>query len=241
MFEDSLLESAGRIRTRRGLTTATSLALQSLLLAVLVLLPLFYTEALPERLWLASRVVVHPPLPLGDTATARVSQAATSEVWEGHLRTPQHIPRTIANVVEELAPSAGSVVGVPYGTSQGAANGVPYGILTPGAASPPLPPKPPPTTRLRISQGVVEGMLIHRVKPMYPFIALQTRTQGAVVLHAIIGRDGTIANLQVASGHPMLVSSAIDAVRQWRYRPYTLNGEPVEVETSITVNFVLGR
>ena len=68
---------------------------------------------------------------------------------------------------------------------------------------------------------------------------MQTHTQGEVVMHAIIGRDGTIASLQVVSGHALLAPAAIDAVRQWRYRPYTLNGEPVEVETLITVRFVL--
>jgi len=238
MFEDSLLESAGRIRTSRGLTTATSLALQSLLLATLVLLPLFYTEALPGRLWLANRVFVPPPPPpLGDTRAVRVARAAASDIWEGHLRMPTHIPSAVAHIVEEHAPSAGPAVGVPYGTSEGSPDGVLHSILT-GPASSPLPPRPS-TQRLKVSQGVVEGLLIHQVKPAYPHLAMQTHTQGEVVMHAIIGRDGTIASLQVVSGHALLAPAAIDAVRQWRYRPYTLNGEPVEVETLITVRFVL--
>jgi len=238
MFEDSLLESAGRIRTRRGLTTATSLALQSLLLAMLVSLPLFFTEALPAPLWL-THVLVSPPPPRGEPAPASASRAGTSEIWDGRLRMPQRIPNSIAHIVEEQPPSSGSV-GVPFGMPGGTDDGVLNSILSPGAVSPPLPPKPA-ISRLRVSQGVVEGLLIHQVKPEYPRLALQTRTQGAVVLHAIIGRDGTIASLQVASGHPMLVPAAIDAVRQWRYRPYTLSGEPIEVETSITVNFVLEK
>jgi protein TonB len=240
MFEDSLLESAGRIRTRRGLTTATSLALQSLLIATLVLLPLFYTEALPGRLWLANRVFVPPSPPSGAPATMRVARAAASDIWEGHLRMPTHIPLSIANLVEAYAPSAASLAGVPYGMTEGPPEGIPHGIFTPGAASHPMPPKPP-THRLRVSQGVVEGLLVHQVKPAYPHLAMQTHTQGEVVLHAIIGRDGTIASLQVVSGHPLLAPAAIAAVREWRYRPYTLNGEPVEVETLITVRFVLGN
>jgi len=85
----------------------------------------------------------------------------------------------------------------------------------------------------------MEGNLIHRLQPAYPLLAVQTRTQGQVVLRAVISREGTIENLQVVSGHPLLVRAALEAVRQWRYRPYVLNGEPVEVETQVTVNFVL--
>jgi protein TonB len=78
------------------------------------------------------------------------------------------------------------------------------------------------------------------VQPVYPPLARSARIQGSVVLEALIGRDGTMQNLKLISGHPMLVPAAIDAVSQWRYRPYILNGDPIEVETQITVNFVLG-
>jgi periplasmic protein TonB len=240
MFEDSLLESAGRTRTHRSLTAAASFALQSVLLTSLALLPLLYTESLPGRLWAPNLVFVSPPPPTGVPAPANATRATTSEIWQGRLLLPPHIPRSIANIVEAQAPSASSIVGVPYGTSEGVPNGVLPGILTPGAAAPTLPPKPP-TARLRVSQGVVEGLLLHQVKPAYPHLAMQTHTQGEVVLHAIIGRDGAVSSLQVVRGHPLLAPAAIDAVREWRYRPYTLNGEPVEVETLITVRFVLGN
>jgi protein TonB len=85
----------------------------------------------------------------------------------------------------------------------------------------------------------MEAFLVHRVQPEYPPLARAVRVQGVVVLQAIIARDGTVANLRVLSGHPMLVRAAVAAVQQWRYRPYLLNGEAVEVETQITVNFVL--
>lgn len=81
---------------------------------------------------------------------------------------------------------------------------------------------------------------MHKVQPVYPPIAIQARIQGAVLLRAVISKNGTIENLAVESGHPMLVKAAIEAVRQWRYRPYFLNNEPIEIETEITVNFVLG-
>jgi protein TonB len=115
------------------------------------------------------------------------------------------------------------------------------GSYSTGLALPVLAPKPPvlPSRPLRVSHWA-EGNLIYRVQPDYPEIARQVRVQGPVRLRAIIGKGGTIENLVVESGHPMLVAAAIKAVRQWRYRPYLLNGEPVEVEAEITVNFVLG-
>ncbi|MGH9578998.1 MAG: energy transducer TonB, partial [Terriglobales bacterium] len=94
-------------------------------------------------------------------------------------------------------------------------------------------------SRVRVSQGVVQGNAISQPKPLYPQMARMARVQGSVVLQAVISKNGNIENLRVVSGHPMLTQSALDAVRQWRYRPYLLNGEPVEVETQITVNFNL--
>ena len=102
----------------------------------------------------------------------------------------------------------------------------------------PPPPPPAPTHPLRVSHWA-EGNLIYRVQPIYPPLARQARIQGTVELRAIISKAGTIENLVVVRGHPMLVAAAMEAVRQWRYRPYLLNSEPIEVETEITVNFVL--
>jgi len=93
--------------------------------------------------------------------------------------------------------------------------------------------------RVRVSQGVTQGMVIHKVQPTYPPLARTARVQGAVQLAAEIGKDGTVQNLHVLSGHPLLTQAALDAVKQWRYKPYILNGEPVIVDTQITVNFTL--
>ena len=100
--------------------------------------------------------------------------------------------------------------------------------------------KPTPAPKPVLVSRIDEGLLIHKVTPVYPHIAQITRQQGTVILHAIIGRDGSIQQLQVISGPPLLIQSAKDAVQQWRYRPYILNDVPVEVDTQITVNFKLG-
>ena len=93
--------------------------------------------------------------------------------------------------------------------------------------------------RVRVSSGVVTGMLITKVQPPYPALAKSARVQGEVVLSAVISKQGTIENLQVESGHPMLIKAALEGVQQWRYRPYLVSGEPVEVETKIIVTFRL--
>ena len=93
---------------------------------------------------------------------------------------------------------------------------------------------------VRVSSGTVAGMAISKPDPIYPAIAKAAHIQGAVILHAIISKQGTIEQLSIVSGPPMLANAARDAVQRWRYRPYLLNGEPVEVETSITVNFTFG-
>jgi protein TonB len=88
---------------------------------------------------------------------------------------------------------------------------------------------------------VLEAKLTHKVIPRYPPLARQTRVQGKVVFSAVVGRDGSILNLQLLSGHPLLAQAAFEAVRQWRYHPTLLNGEPVEVQTTIEVNFILNQ
>jgi protein TonB len=130
----------------------------------------------------------------------------------------------------------GVVGGVPGGMPGGQMNGVIGGIIS---NAPMAVPKVAAPQRIRVSQGVTQGMVLHKVQPSYPPLARTARVQGSVVLAAVIGKDGTIQNLHVLSGHPLLTQAALDAVRQWRYRPYILNGEPVEVDTQVTVNFTL--
>lgn len=154
-----------------------------------------------------------------------------------HIIAPPSIPLGIANVHDLNVPAAPNFgdIGGPGGAGL-ATRGVPGSIGDQVAFAPP--PAPAPTRPLRVSHWA-EGNLIYRVQPSYPPLARQARIQGPVKLRAIVSRTGTIENLTVLSGHAMLVTAAIEAVRQWRYRPYLLNGDPIEVETEITVNFVL--
>ena len=157
---------------------------------------------------------------------------------DGILVPPPTIPTHIATFEETTPPEIGTCTFcVPGGNgAMNASNSVLNSVTSDRAFVPPPRSIPPPP--LRVSR-MMEGNLIYKPQPVYPALAKAARVQGQVLLRAIISREVTIQNLQVISGHPMLVRAAIDAVRQWRYRPYLLNNEPVEVETQVTVNFVL--
>jgi len=245
MFEDSLIESGGKLKSgKRASTTVLSFVLQILFVGVLILIPLIYTEALPKQQLMTFLVAPPPPPPPPPppAATPQVKvQKVISELDSGQLRTPTKIPQKVAMIKEEEAPppSAGVGVmgGVPGGVPGGQMGGVLGGIISSTPVATPKVAAPP--QRVRVSQGVTTGLLIHKVQPNYPPLARQARIQGSVVLQAEISKNGTIENLKVISGHPMLAPAALDAVKQWRYKPYVLNGEPVEVETQVTVNFTL--
>ncbi len=244
MFEDSLIESGGRLKSKRGATTVLSFFLQAILLGILILIPLIYTEALPKQQLMTFLVAPPPPPPPPPPPAAmqvKVVKQVISELTNGQLRTPTKIPEKVQMIKEEEAPPpvsgiGGVVGGVPGGVPGGSMGGVIGGII---GSTPVAVPKVATPQRVRVSQGVSQGLLIHQVKPAYPPLARQARIAGSVVLQAVIAKDGTIQNLHVVSGHPMLAPAAVDAVKQWRYKPYFLNGEPVEVETQITVNFSL--
>jgi len=244
MFEDSLLESGGRLKTKRGMTTTISFILEIVLVGILVLIPLLFTEALPKQQLMTFLVAPPPPPPPPPppaAAPVKVVKQIQSEITNGQLRTPTKIPEKVQMIKEEEAPppmaSMGGVVGgVPGGVPGGQMGGVIGGIIS---STPVAVPKVATPQRVRVSQGVSQGLLIKKVKPPYPPLARQARIQGQVLLQAEISKDGSIQNLRLISGHPMLAPSAIEAVKQWRYKPYYLNGEPVEVETQITVIFSL--
>lgn len=243
MFEECLVESAGRLKTKRGWTTLLSFVLQCFLIGIMILIPLIYTEALPKQMMTTFLVAPPPPPPPppppAPTPVQRVVKVE-SELESGQLRTPTAIPKKVAMIKEDEAPPPsggfGVVGGVPGGVPGGSMGGVIGGIIS---STPVAVPRVATPQRVRVSQGVIAGNAISQPKPNYPPLAKAARVQGSVVLQAVIGKDGRVENLKVVSGHPMLVQSALDAVRQWRYRPYLLNGEPVEVDTTITVNFTL--
>ncbi|MGA2022638.1 MAG: TonB family protein [Candidatus Sulfotelmatobacter sp.] len=242
MFEDSLIESGGKLKTKRGWTSIVSFGIQIGIIGVMVLIPLIFTEALPKGQMMFLLVAPPPPPPPPPPAAAMVQhvRVVQTDIVNGELRTPTKIPEKIKMIQEDEAPpamaSAGVVGGVPGGIPGGQMGGVIGGIIS---ATPVAVPKVATPQRVRVSSGVSSGLLIRRVNPTYPPLARQARIQGVVILQAQISKDGSIENLQLISGHPMLAPAAIEAVKQWKYKPYLLNGEPVEVDTQVQVNFTL--
>jgi protein TonB len=245
MFEQTFIESKKTIKTNRGSTTLISFTLQAIVIAVIVILPLMFTQALPtkELTTMLTAPPPPPPPPPPPAASAPVKAVKVVKVNPtAELRTPTSIPKEVKMVHDEpqQAPPSATMAGVPGGVPGGVAGGSVGGVIGGVLSSAPVavPDKPTPQ-RVRVSQGVTAGLLVHKVTPQYPPLAKQARIQGSVVLHAVIGKDGKVQNLQLVSGHPMLTQSAIQAVKQWQYKPYYLNGQPVEVDTNITVNFSL--
>jgi periplasmic protein TonB len=238
MFEDSTFESTGRIRTRsRSWMMAAFLFNGSILLA-LVLIPLIYPEALPRQLM--SILIEAPRVPPVQAEKPKpVAVKATrdlSELENGKILAPPMIPPKIRYIATAEPPIGDNLVGVPDLGQGGSA--VP-GEIFQGHTQPPV--VHAPAGPVSVTSTIAEGLLLQKAVPVYPVIAKATRTEGVVVLQATISRSGAIEKLHVISGHPILQKAAIDAVTSWRYRPYLLNGQPVEVETTVNVIFRLSQ
>jgi periplasmic protein TonB len=235
MFEDSLVESVGRIRTRSRRYAVGTTLLESALVGILVLVPHLYRAALPPRL-LSVPLILPPPAAPPAPPQSASAPAARPVNLELLPAAPTHIPAQIARVPVG-APEPLVLVGI------GPEDGIPASVPPPGPPAPPLPRVhlAKLSSPLRISSGVAEGHLLAPIQPQYPAIALAAHIQGTVVVAATISASGHIENLRVLGGPPMLVSAAVSAIRRARYRPCLLNGEPVQVETTINVQFVLGQ
>jgi protein TonB len=248
MFADSILEF-GQQKKRQAFAATTSFILNCLVIGVMLIMPLVFTASLPKAQLLTFLVAPPPPPPPPPPAAEQVQrlvrQIQTDLLNTGQLRTPTKIPQKVQMIHEEEAPppmpaGTGGVIGGLGGVPGGQIGGV-IGSIVSSTSSPASVPKFDPSTpqRVRISQGVTKGLLMQKIQPAYPPLARAARVQGDVVLSAVIDASGQITNLQLVSGHPMLVPAAFAAVKQWRYKPYLLNGQPVEVETTITVTFSL--
>jgi protein TonB len=237
MFEDSTFESNGRIRTRSRVWMAAAFAFNASLLLALILIPLIYPEALPRQFatFLMAAPVFEPePQPV-PAQPAHPFEGAP-QISDGHIYAPSRIPDSIKILLrpEGPPPSATAAWDQEAALSDNQAN------LFRGHGGPVVV-RREPSGPVRVPSTIVAGMILQKTMPVYPPIAVAARQQGTVTLHAVISKTGAIENLRVASGPAMLQQAAVDAVRTWRYRPYLLNGEPVEVETEVNVVFTLQR
>ena len=241
MFDEMVVSSPNPKKTNKPWTVILSMIFQVAFLAVLILIPLIYTEALPKTMMATLLVAPPPPPPPPPPPIAQVVHVKPQVhlMDAGKLVTPKVIPKDIKIIKEDAPDMSGMQGGVVGGVAGGQMGGVIGGVIG-GVGGAPPPPKP---AQQRIRQGgqVQAAKLTNKVTPMYPPLARQTRISGTVRLHAIIAKNGTVEQLEVISGHPLLVQAALDAVRQWKYQATTLNGENVEVDTTIDVIFSLNQ
>ena len=229
MFEDSTFESTGRIHTRSRCWMIATFAFNGSILLAMVLIPLIYPEALP-RIANSILMLVPPPQPPPPPPQQTVHIAHVSDEMMGRqLVAPRVIPAHPYAPTSPEPPSTGTAV--PWDEAS-TAPGNPF----PGQGGQPAVREAPPT-HVRVSTGVMNGLLIRNPLPVYPPIARAAGVEGTVVLQATISKTGTIENLHVVAGPAMLQQAALDAVSRWVYRPYLLNGQPVEVDTTINVIF----
>ncbi len=244
LFRESLIESSAATVAQRSCATLMSFGLEMAAIAILLVVPLFVTQTIPlltsgQFITAPLAAPHHAPKPTTEIFTAGGGGGSSSALVE-----PTRIPAFIAKGPGPKPPGGNAEVADCTGCVEG---GVPWGGPGGNSFLRDVIGKPavviahalPPAPNVVHISHIDPGMLISTVEPKYPPLARATRVQGEVLLAAIIGKDGRIENLKVLRSHPLLVGAALDAVRQWRYRPTILNGQPVEIDTTISVVFTL--
>ena len=252
MFEYSLVPEG----KARPLPIAAACVSEAMLLAGLIIVPLLFVQTLPERslynaLMLAPVPVAPPSPPPPMLAAKPIHRAPPVRMFNPEaLVSPVVVPKVVAMIDEAPAAPADVVMGGVPGGIPGIAGASGTGFFSNavGVAPPPPPmpkavaaasPPPPAIKQVTVGGDVEEAMILQKTSPVYPSLARQGHIHGSVVLKAIIGTDGRIKNLTAMSGHPLLVESAMNAVRHWIYKATVLDGVPVEVNTEIVVRFQL--
>ena len=243
MFEQTFVDGVGT--TKKPYTILLSFVIQAGIVVFFIVLPLIYFETMgPAQL---STFLTAPPPPPPPPPQAVKVVKVVRQMQMNQLVAPKSVPKDVKMIVEDAdVMTAGVVGGVPGGVPGGSAGGLLGGIIGGLPAAPPPPPPPPkpkpaPPAAIRVGGQVQAANILRQTRPTYPPLAKAARVQGTVKFEATIAKDGTIQNLKLISGPPLLVQSAMQAVQQWQYKPTLLNGEPVEVLTTIDVNFTLSQ
>jgi len=245
-FANGMLESSSRKQPRRSTDFLISLAAQGAFVVFLMLLPLVYTQAFDTQDFEKTVLVMPPPPPAPPPRVeTRVILKPKEPLFDNNkLIAPRVIPKKVI-IVKEMPQEPSGPVGVSGGVVGGVPGGTLGGVLG-GILSSARPPAPPPPKMVVNNKPILVGgrirapRLVQEVKPVYPLLAKETRTQGNVVLDCVIDENGNVTQVKLISGHPLLVTAALQAVRQWKYQPTLLNGIPVAVEMKVTVTFTMG-
>lgn len=246
-FAEGLVGNFHLQKPRTWMDFVVSVFGHSVVVAVLILLPLYFTQAINMPQFQKTLLVAPPPPPPPPPAAVEVMPRVPKSFFtKGQLFAPKFIPKKVAQIKEEARPPAatgvaGVIGGVPGGQLGGVLGGILGGI---GHAPAPAPPRAIPVAHkgpYRVGGKVQAPRLIRQVQPEYPPLAKQARIQGDVVIDSVIDTQGRVTEMKVVSGSPLLVQSAIQALGQWRYQPTLLNGQPVAVDMLVTLHFTLGQ
>lgn len=247
-FMKAMLELPSEYKRRNPLEWVCAALFQAVVIAALIIAPLYFTEAIDlkafQNTWLAEPAPPGPPPPPAAPQVQRAMKSVPRLVQGGRMMAPSVIPKNISIIKEAPLPpetEGGVVGGVPGGVPGGTLGGVLGGILS-GSASPAasvVPPPPAAKRVIRVGGKVEPPRQVNTVALVYPAIAKVAKVQGTVVVDAIIDEQGDVIQARVVSGPGLLVGAALQAVEKWKFEPTRLNGQPVSVEMEVKVHFTL--
>jgi periplasmic protein TonB len=247
-FVSALLEVPCEYKHRNPLEWILSLVAHVIVIAALIVTPLYFTQSLDlkafQNTWLVAPAPPPPPPPPAAPVIQRAVKSVARLMEDGRVTTPTAIPKHVVMFKEAALPpqpeGPGVIGGVPGGIPGGQAGGVLGGIIGSSRTSA-LPVAPPPAEKriVRIGGNLRPPRQVFAPQPEYPVIAKQARIEGTVVIDAVIDEGGNVVQAHVLSGPPLLIPAALDAVVRWKYQPTVLNGEPISVAMHVEVHFVL--
>jgi protein TonB len=236
LFQSLVLTEPEKHAGRTGATLTISIIIHSALVIAIAILPLLFYDSLPSQEALKAffvaplEIAPPPPPPPPPPANAVVRAAPRVQVQPQGFVAPVEVP-------DEITPEEGLDLGL--GAAGGVDGGVPGGVVGGVVGGLPIEAPPPPAKVVRIGGQIAQPKLIRQVKPVYPDLAVQSRVSALVILEAEVDTRGQVKSVKVLRGHPLFDEAAIDAVKQWRYQPLLLNGEPTGFILTVTVNFNL--
>jgi periplasmic protein TonB len=248
MFES--VNSPARSGRQQVVTLVASVVAHTAIVAGLLIVPLMYfTDQLPQPPDMLAFVVASaPPPPPPPPPPAPVQQRPrpvkpaakpTPTPQPAPTPAPVEAPSEITAPPPSLDVPVRELAGIEGGVAGGIAGGVPGGLGVVPAPPPPPPPPPPPARPVRVGGDIAEPRLVHRVNPDYPQIAISARKEGIVILEATVDASGAVSDVRVLRSEPLLDKAAVEAVKQWRYAPLQLNGQPHPFILTVTVSFNL--
>ena len=246
LFAEAMLENSPTRPPRRARDFVVSATVQLFLLATLLLLPLYFSQAIDVHQFNKTLLVVPPPAPAPPPAPVSARSVASKprvRSVAGKLVMPRAIPHQLARLTEQPDGNdvAAAIVpgdGFPGGVPGGQPGGVIGGVLSGAAAPAPAPMSSALKGPIRVGHGVKAPRVISAPDPVYPVLARQAKMSGAVVIDAVIDTHGNVVEMRTVSGQPILALAAMEALRHWKYEPTILGSEAIPVELLVTITFV---